>query len=82
MVGMSAAKRRKPRLSFQIEPLDQEALEALVRLIPGADEIPRSKLYVALIRLGIPTLVKDPSVARVLTAPIPSVPAPKKQRKR
>lgn len=49
-------KRRKPRLSFQVEPLDVQAIKAVAEQFPGVSE---SFLLRAAIRVGLQEIVKD-----------------------
>jgi hypothetical protein len=65
------SRDRKPRLSFQIEPEDQAALDALLSLVPGVQGTGVSLVLRAIFRLGMPELAKD--VNRVLTAGPPRV---------
>lgn len=49
-------KRRKPRLSFQVEPLDAQAVKAVAEQFPGVSE---SFLLRAAIRIGLKAIVAD-----------------------
>lgn len=55
-MGRVSPKERKPRLSFQVDPEDKEAIDQLMRHLPnhGQSQVLRSAL-----RLGLAEIVKD-----------------------
>lgn len=61
---------RKPRLSFQVEPEDQEALDRLMKLLPGSSS---SAVLRAAVRLGLAEIALDPGL--IATADTPTIPA-------
>lgn len=62
---------RKPRLSFQVEPEDREALDALLPLIPGVKNMSESDVLRAVFRLGLRAVAAEPRSVMTVDTPTP-----------
>jgi hypothetical protein len=68
---------RKPRLSFQIEPLDRKAIDAALEHFPGVSP---SFLLRAALRVGLAAVVKDRALIATPVVTIPPAPPGRRAR--